>query len=206
MSKTEKIIEAAGNRFRYYGIAKTTMQEIAQDAGVAVGTLYLYFKNKDDLVVACTVDFVERHLREAEAILTSQMPADQKLRRYITGRFRAAEEIRTGSRHAAELTRAVLRLKPDRLEEEARIMWETVAEILRQGVANGAFRVTSIEDDAKVFLFSTAYFFPNALNEPQIPATEPDLMTVVNWFIDQWSRGSGKQKTIRGKKRSRAGK
>lgn len=91
MSKTDKIIAAAGNRFRYYGIAKTTMQEIAGDAGVAVGTLYLYFKNKDDLVVACAGEFVEQHRRQIEQVLGSRAAAPEKLRRYLLGRFRAAE-------------------------------------------------------------------------------------------------------------------
>jgi len=53
MSKNQIIVDAARKRFQHYGIGKTTMQEIAADAGVAVGTLYLYFSNKDELVVAC---------------------------------------------------------------------------------------------------------------------------------------------------------
>jgi AcrR family transcriptional regulator len=83
-----------------------------------VGTLYLYFKNKDDLIVACTNEFVERHRQEARDVLAADLPPDEKLRRYVLGRFRAADETRRGSRHAAELTRAVLRLK--RAERAAR--------------------------------------------------------------------------------------
>ena len=37
--KRQRILVAARARFRHYGIPKTTMQEIAQDAGVAVGTM-----------------------------------------------------------------------------------------------------------------------------------------------------------------------
>jgi TetR/AcrR family fatty acid metabolism transcriptional regulator len=51
--KRQRMIEAARKRFRYDGVKKTTMQEIARDAGVAVGTLYLYFKDKADLLVRC---------------------------------------------------------------------------------------------------------------------------------------------------------
>jgi AcrR family transcriptional regulator len=201
MSKTERIVQAAGERFRYYGIAKTTMQEIAQDAGVAVGTLYLYFKNKDDLVVACAADFVHRHRQEAAEVLSSNLAPDEKLRKYVLGRFRASEDIRAGSRHAVELTRAVLRLKPDRLREEGAMMWEVVAGILRQGVESGMFGVGSIEEDAKVFLLSIAYFFPNALSEVLIPPTEEDLSMVVDWFIEAWRRGP---RTTRGAGRAKA--
>ena len=209
MSKVDRIIEAAAARFRYYGIAKTTMQEIARDAKVAVGTLYLYFKNKDDLVVACAGEFVERHRQQIASILTAPVPADEKLRQYLVGRFRASEETRTGSRHAAELTRAVLRVKPDRVLEEGQMMWDTVAQILRQGVEQRLFNIGSVEDDAKVLLFSTAYFFPNALNEPPIPPCEADLLSVIDWFISAWKnknaaaqRGGALART----RRDRAGK
>ncbi len=189
MNKTDRIIAAAGQRFRYYGIAKTTMQEIAADAGVAVGTLYLYFKNKDDLMVACAGEFVERHRREMAEVLACKASPPEKLRRYVVGRFRAAEETRTATRHAVELTRAVLRLKPDRLVEEGQMMFDTVVRILREGVQRRIFRVASVEDDAKVFLLSIAYCFPNALTEPPIPPTEQDLLLVVNWFLEQWQAG-----------------
>lgn len=204
MSKTERIIEAAGQRFRYYGIAKTTMQEIAADAGVAVGTLYLYFKNKDDLVVACAGEFAERHRREIEEVVSSKVAPAEKLRRYIVGRFRAAEDIRTGTRHAVELTRAVMRLKPDRIVEEGQMMFEAVTRILSEGVERKQLRITEVERDAKVFLLSIAYCFPNALTEPPIAPTEQDLLLVVDWFLEQWkdvrrSRARKEQNASRGR-------
>jgi AcrR family transcriptional regulator len=186
MSKTQKIVEAARKRFRHYGIGKTTMQEIAADAGVAVGTLYLYFGNKDDLVVACAGEFVERHHRQAAAILADDTTADQKLRNYATARFRESKEIRTNSRHAIELARAVLRVKPDRIHEEGMMMSQTISAILRLGVRNREFRIANVEEDAHVFLCSIAWFFSNALAPPPIEPTEKDLLSVVNWFIKAW--------------------
>jgi AcrR family transcriptional regulator len=186
MSKTERIIEAARKRFFYYGISKTTMQEIATDAGVAVGTLYLYFSNKDALVVACAEDFVERHRRIAEDILAADTPADQKLRDYIVARFRESQDLRTRTRHAVELARAVMRVKPDRIHEEGMMMLEIIAQILKRGVRDGVFRVPRPDGDATVFLFSIAWFFPNALSPPPIEPEEKDLLLVVNWFIRAW--------------------
>jgi AcrR family transcriptional regulator len=184
--KKRKIIEAARARFRYYGIAKTTMQEIAQDAGVAVGTLYLYFSNKDELIVAGAEDFVERHRREAEVILAGDTPADQKLRDYVLARFRHAAETRTSSRHAAEITRAVLRVRPDRIQEEGMLMWEIVTRLLALGAVQGILQVPRPEEDAKVFLYSIAFFFPNALSEPAIEPQEAELLSVVDWFLNSW--------------------
>jgi AcrR family transcriptional regulator len=189
MSKPERIVAAAGKRFRYYGVGKTTMQEIAADAGVAVGTLYLYFSNKDDLVVACADTFVERHRRQAATILAADTPADEKLRKYIVARFREVEDVRTSSRHAAEIARSVLRVKPDRIREEGTMMWQTACEILKLGVERRIFEIADIELDAKMLLYAITAFFPSALVEPVFVPTEEDLLEVVNWFIGTWQTG-----------------
>jgi AcrR family transcriptional regulator len=204
MSKTERIVEAAGKRFLYYGVAKTTMQEIAVDAGVAVGTLYLYFKNKDELVAACAEVFIRRHLDTIEAILSSAAAPDEKLRQYVVARFRAAEETRTGSRHAAEIARAVLRVKPDRLEHEGQMMWATLVQILASGVDQGMFHIADPEGDAKVFLYSIAGFFPIALGAPIVPPVEADLLLVVNWFLATWKRPLESAGRVRKRKASAA--
>ncbi len=43
------IMEAAKGRFQRFGFSKTTMEEIAADAGISKGTIYLYFQNKEDI-------------------------------------------------------------------------------------------------------------------------------------------------------------
>lgn len=190
MDKRQRILGAARTRFYHYGIKKTTMQEIARDAKVAVGTLYLYFKNKSELVAAGAEEFVAKHRAAAEALLGSDLPADQMLREYVRSRFRVAAEIRTSSRHAAELARAVLRVRPDRLRDEGMIMWEYMTRILERGVAEGRWSIADPKGDAEVFLLSIAYFFPNALMElPEYP-TQAELLKVVDWFLETWSCGT----------------
>ncbi len=190
--KHQAIIDAARARFNYYGIFKTTMQEIATDAGTAVGTLYRYFKSKDDLIVACAEEFVEHHRQQAQAILAEDTSADEKLRKYVVARFRQAAEMRTGSRHAAELARVVLRLKPDRLREEGTMMWGIITEIVELGVRERVFRVVDPVGDSKVFLYAIACFFPNALGEPIVPPDEQELLVVVDWFVDTWKQTARK--------------
>jgi len=203
--KHEKIVEAAAARFRYYGIRKTTMQEIAEDAGVAVGTLYLYFSNKDALVAACAEEFAARHQQQAEQILSSDLGPEAKLRAYIVARFRQSEETRTASQHAAEITQAVLRVKPDRIREEGQMMLAVVGRILAEGNAQGVFQVADPERDAKVFLYSLVAFFPSALIKPTVEPLESDLLEIIDWFLGVW-RGAvqAKAKPRTPKPRARA--
>ena len=185
--KRQRILEAARKRFRYYGVRKTTMHEIARDAGVAVGTLYLYFKDKDDLLVACTNEYVSRHRRQAKAILASDASAADKLRRYVLDRFRASQATRAGGdRHAAELQREVLRVRPERRIEEGRMMAESFVRILRLGMETGELYTQDPERDARVFLLSLAFLFPSATDERAYTPTEEDALLVVDWFVQVW--------------------
>jgi AcrR family transcriptional regulator len=191
--KRQRILESARKRFRYYGVRKTTMQEIARDAGVAVGTLYLYFKDKDDLLVASVEEYVTRHRRQAEAILASEGPAADKLRRYVLDRFRASQATRTGGPgHAAELLREVLRVRPERRLEEGRMMAEYFARILRLGMERGELCSDDPERDARVLLLSLAFLFPSALDERAYTPTEEDALLVVDWFLQVWRQASAR--------------
>jgi TetR/AcrR family transcriptional regulator, repressor for uid operon len=48
----EKIMQSAMQNFAKNGFDRTRMEDIAASAGLAKGTLYLYFKNKEDLFYA----------------------------------------------------------------------------------------------------------------------------------------------------------
>jgi TetR/AcrR family fatty acid metabolism transcriptional regulator len=191
--KRQRILEAARKRFRHFGVRKTTMQEIASDADVAVGTLYLYFQDKDDLLVACTEEYVTRHRRQAEAILASDASAADRLRRYVLDRLRASEATRAGGfRPAAEVLREVLRVRPERRLEEGRMMAEYFVRILRLGMERGELYSEDPERDARVLLLSLAFLFPSALDERAYTPSEEDALLVVDWFLRVWRQGSGK--------------
>src|SRR6266702_8356824 len=55
-SKRQAIIEAARNIFAMKGYEDTTIAEIAEEAGVAVGTVYLYFRNKREIYTNVSLD------------------------------------------------------------------------------------------------------------------------------------------------------
>jgi AcrR family transcriptional regulator len=166
---------------------------------VAVGTLYLYFKDKDDLLAAGTEEYVIRHRRQAEAILASDAPAADKLRRYVLDRFRASQATRAGGhRPAAELLREVLRVRPERRVEEGRMMAEYFVRILRLGMETGELHSDDPERDARVFLLSLAFLFPSALDERAPTPAEEDALLVVDWFLRVWRQGSARPAGAKG--------
>ena len=156
---------------------------------MAVGTVYRYFADKDALLVACADDVGVDHRRAVADVLASPADPADKLRRYITGRYRVCREIGTGSKHAAELARAVVALHPERLADEARLMTETVSAILTEAVAGGTFGVADVGRDAEVFLLAVSSFFPNASMGLAAWPPEAQLVRVIDWFIDAWRQG-----------------
>lgn len=57
--KRERILQGALRAFAKKGFYNTKVSEIASEAGVADGTIYLYFKNKDDLLISLFEDRME---------------------------------------------------------------------------------------------------------------------------------------------------
>ncbi len=187
--KSPDILDAALARFLRYGLKKTTMQEVARDAGVAVGTLYLYFEDKDALVVGCADRFAERHRASVEALLAEERPADERLRRYVVERQREWLEVGVTAPHAAELAEAVLRLRPERTLDYAREFEATVRSLLSEGSTNGVFPHADVERDAPLFTLALSPFFPIAGREHPALPDPSGLAAVVDWFFDLWKRG-----------------
>jgi AcrR family transcriptional regulator len=186
-AKREAILNAAKQRLRKYGIQKTTMQEIAKDAGIAVGTLYLYFKNKDEILVASAEAFTEQHKLEIEKILLNVKSPPEKIKTYIINRFRASQETRNSGSHAAELARAVFRLNPQLLVEQSNWTRDVLSKIIQEGIDKKIFSIDNLERDVEVFLHAIAYFFPIATTEKYFEPEEDKLSMVIDWFIEKWS-------------------
>lgn len=81
LKKTEKkqrIQQAAIKVMASVGYHGTTVSQIAREAGVADGTLYLYFENKEDLLLKVIDDIMERFIDEGREILKRfHSPLDQ---------------------------------------------------------------------------------------------------------------------------------
>jgi AcrR family transcriptional regulator len=70
--KRQSIILAARELFTAVGYESTTIARVAGEAGVAVGTVYLYFKNKYDLLLAVKADWEEE---VTSALMQSELKA-----------------------------------------------------------------------------------------------------------------------------------
>src|SRR4030042_6952453 len=82
--RTREILAAARQLLEQRGPEAMTMEKIAAAAGVAKGTLYLYFLSKDDLILALINQVGENILRDLEASLQAPGTPPEKLVRVVS--------------------------------------------------------------------------------------------------------------------------
>lgn len=82
--RTREILAAARSLLEQRGLEAMTMEEIAAAAGVAKGTLYLYFQSKDDLIQALITQVGENLIRDVEASLEAPGTPPEKLIRMVS--------------------------------------------------------------------------------------------------------------------------
>jgi AcrR family transcriptional regulator len=81
--RTQEILRAARQVMEQRGLEAVTMEDIATAAGVAKGTIYLYFQSKDDLIQALMSKVGENLLLDLDAILEAPGSPPEKLRRVV---------------------------------------------------------------------------------------------------------------------------
>jgi AcrR family transcriptional regulator len=91
-SKRQAIIEAARKIFAVKGYEDTTIAEIAEDAGIAVGTVYLYFGNKREIYTSVSLDWVASLAAVFEDPTIAMLPIEQVPRAMIEATFRICHQ------------------------------------------------------------------------------------------------------------------
>jgi len=90
--KKPQIIDAAIKVFAEKGFYNSKVADVARAAGIADGTIYLYFKNKDDLLISLFETKVEELLDTFKNALLAFKTAKDKLNEFIRLYFQLMEE------------------------------------------------------------------------------------------------------------------
>jgi AcrR family transcriptional regulator len=165
LEKKREILDAASRVFRRRGLQSTGMRDIAAELGMAVGNLYYYFKDKEELLAFVQENTLEGLLNLAAQVRKSRFPADTRLRLLIEGHVVLLNEEIPGS--LAHLEVEALREPWRRKIQDQRDEYErTFREILEEGMARGVFRQT----------------------DPKVSALA--ILGAVNWTV-KWFRPDG---------------
>jgi len=97
--KHQKILQAAVKVFSEKGFYNSRVSEIAKEANVADGTIYLYFKNKDDLLISLFEEEFGKIVKDMRAELVKENDPLQKIKRFAITHL----SIVTNQQHLAEV-------------------------------------------------------------------------------------------------------
>ncbi|MBM4333867.1 MAG: TetR/AcrR family transcriptional regulator [Deltaproteobacteria bacterium] len=81
-NKHQKIIKAAVKVFAEKGFYNARVSEIAKEANVADGTIYLYFKNKDDILISLFEEEFGKLVENMRKEINKEKDALQKIKRF----------------------------------------------------------------------------------------------------------------------------
>jgi TetR/AcrR family fatty acid metabolism transcriptional regulator len=138
--KHERILRAAVRVFAKKGFYATRVSEIAKAAGVADGTIYLYFKSKDDVLVS----IFETHIRRLIEILRGVAAAEGAIEERFTKMIELHLGLLEERKDLAEVITVNLRQSSKLLKQYAAPLFleylDVIAGVIAEGQRVGAFR------------------------------------------------------------------
>ncbi|MEQ1572155.1 MAG: TetR/AcrR family transcriptional regulator [Myxococcota bacterium] len=156
--KRVTITQAAIEVFAERGFHQARVSDIAKRAGVADGTIYLYFKNKEDLLLSIFEEKMDELLAGLGAAVAGTDDPVEQIRRFARFHFQQVRDHHA----AAEVLQVELRLSNKFLKEyRPEKLWAYLGvfgQIVRAGQAAGTFR-------AEVDPFIGMWAFFGALDE-----------------------------------------
>ena len=138
--KRERIMEAAIRSFARKGYHEARIADVAREAGVAAGTIYLYFKNKDNLLISIFEEKVQRFIQEFRRWLSRQENAELKLRKLVQFHLIEMQEhpdLAAVFQLELRQSRHFMRAYP---KVNLKNYFDLIGEIIEEGQQQGLFR------------------------------------------------------------------
>ena len=186
--KYQRILEAAVKVFAELGFYQSTISQIAREAGVADGTIYLYFKNKDDILVQFFTYKAKQVFDLFREEVSKADNAVEKLRNLVR---RHLEEFQRDKNMAivyqAE-THQNSRSAEPQIRDMSKMYLDIVSEIVEQGQEDGSMRKDLYLSLVKRFIVGAV---DETINNWLHSGGKYDLVSMADPLIDLFIRGIG---------------
>lgn len=153
--KYKQIIDAAIIVIAENGYHQSQVSKIAKQAGVADGTIYLYFKNKEDILISVFEEKMEVFAENLKQIIEIDANASEKLLKMIENHF----SVLASDHHLATVTQLelrqsnlALRLRINAILKNYLVLLDS---ILKEGIENREFEQNLDIRLARQMIFGT---------------------------------------------------
>lgn len=135
-AKEDKIVEAAFCVFSRYGVRRTTMNDIAAEAGIARQTLYNAFANKDEVLRATIRLHTDRSLAAIEAECAGTSDLGEQLDIVFDALVIAPYDMMNATPHANEILLGMKDVAMEEISAASRRYRDAIEQLLRPHAAN----------------------------------------------------------------------
>ena len=151
--KYHRIIAAATKVFARKGFFLAKVSDIAKEAQVADGTIYLYFENKDDILISLFEEQMKAVLENMVQQISQEKDAVKKIEKFALTHLRLIEL----NKNMAEIIQVELRQSSKFMKEYKNEKFmqylNLISDVIREGQEQGLFNKDVIPDIAKRAFF-----------------------------------------------------
>ena len=151
--KHKRIINAATKIFAQKGFFQAKVADIAKEAQVADGTIYLYFENKDDILISLFEEQMNKVLEDMKAQVFKEEDAVKKIEKFAFNHLKLVEL----NKNVAEIIQVELRQSSKFMKEYKNEKFHEylnlIGDIIREGQEKGIFKESIIPGIAKRAFF-----------------------------------------------------
>lgn len=186
--KYHRILEAAVKVFAERGFYQSTISQIAKEAGVADGTIYLYFKNKDDILVQFFNYKTKQVFDKFREEVNKADNSFDKLRNLIRRHLNEFQNDRNMAVLYQAETHQNSRLVEEQIREMSKLYLDIVSEIVEQGQEEGSVRKDLYVGLVKRFILGGV---DEVINTWIHSSVKYDLSSMADPLVDLFIRGIG---------------
>ena len=187
-NKYHLILEAAIRVFARQGFYQSTVAQIAREAGVADGTIYLYFKNKDDILVQFFNYRTKQVFDRFRAAVNQSDNSQDKLRSLIRRHLTEFQRDRDMAVVYQVETHQNSRLAEAQIREMSQMYQDIVSEIVETGQQEGSIRKDLYVGLVKRFILGAV---DEVINTWLHSDKNYDLVSMADPLVDLFVRGIG---------------
>ena len=169
----DAILDATDRLLARFGYRKMTVEDIAAEAGIGKGSIYLHFSSKEEVVLSHIDRIVDRLRERLKEIADSDATAAERLRLMLLTRvlfrFDSIQHYTQSLNDLLSVLRSsLLARRAQYFEAEAQIF----AEVLTAGREKGEFSFDNEHATAHALLQATNGFLPYSLSTTELGARE----------------------------------
>ena len=174
--------------FARQGFYQSTVAQIAREAGVADGTIYLYFKNKDDILVQFFNYRTKQVFDRFRAAVNQSDNSQDKLRSLVRRHLTEFQRDRDMAVVYQVETHQNSRLAEAQIREMSQMYQDIVSEIVETGQQEGSIRKDLYVGLVKRFILGAV---DEVINTWLHSDKNYDLVSMADPLVDLFVRGIG---------------